>query len=124
MLFLRCLLSSVLNVFTTPSALKIIAHDPAENEPRCSHGALQRTADFRFPDARMIAHRNFNDAESGEDTFHDHFHRPSVGGLFERECAKRTCASGPKRPEVRDLQTVEKMDQARRHPISESGMPG
>jgi hypothetical protein len=52
-----------------PSPSEIIAHDQAENEPTRAERALQRTADLRFSDTRIVAHRNFNYAESGQGAF-------------------------------------------------------
>src|SRR5215472_9247853 len=97
MFFLRCLLSSVLKVLTFLSALKIIAHDPAQNEPCRPRRALQRTADFRFSDTRIVTHRDFNDTVSSQGGFQDHLHCPTVCGFLQRESAKYMCAPGPKR---------------------------
>src|SRR5712692_7877827 len=66
---------------------KIIAHYQTENEPSGADRALQRTADLRFSDTRVVAHRDFNHAESGQGAFEDHLYRPAIGGLFERERA-------------------------------------
>jgi hypothetical protein len=48
---------------------EIIAHYQAENEPSGAERTLQRTADLRFSDARVVADRDFNHAESGEGAF-------------------------------------------------------
>src|SRR5262249_15547542 len=69
------------------SAPKIIPHDQAEDEPTRAERTLQRTADLRFPDTRIIARRDFNDAESRQGTFEDHLNCPAIGGLFESERA-------------------------------------
>src|SRR5262249_17865825 len=69
------------------SAPKIIPHDQAEDEPTRAERTLQRTADLRFPDTRIIAHWDFNDAESRQHTFEDHLNCPAIGGLFESERA-------------------------------------
>src|SRR5215471_8233464 len=106
MFFLRCLLPSVLKVLAFLSALKIIAHDPAQDEPCCPRGALQRTADFRSSDTRIVTHRDFNDTEPSERGFQDHLHRPTVCGFFQRERAKHMCAPGAKRAKISDLHAV------------------
>src|SRR5947209_10045787 len=85
------------------SVPEIIAHYQAENEPGGADRALQRTADLRFSDTRVVAHRNFNHAESGEGAFEDHLNRPAIGGLFERERAQYIGAASPKRTEVADF---------------------
>src|ERR1700722_8512157 len=69
------------------SSPEIITHDQAENEPTSSHRALQRAADLRFSDTRVVTHRDFNHAVSGQGAFQDHLNRPAIGGFFERECA-------------------------------------
>src|SRR5277367_1931056 len=48
---------------------EIIARDQAEDEPGGSECSLQRTADFRFADARVVAHGDFNDSVSGQCAF-------------------------------------------------------
>src|SRR5260370_35193370 len=75
-----------------PSTSKIVVHDPAKDKPCCSHRPLRRTADFGLSNSRVIAHRDFDDAKSREGTLQDHFHRPAVGGLFERKSTKHTGA--------------------------------
>ena len=102
-----------------PSTSKIIAHDPAQDEPRCSYRALHRAADFRLSNARVIAHRNFHYAKSRDGPFHDHFHRPAVGSLFKGEGEQHICAAGAKRTEVTDLDAVQKPDQAGGEAIAE-----
>src|SRR2546429_9216708 len=69
------------------SVPEIIAHYQAENEPSGADRALQRTADLRFSDTRVVAHRDFNHAACSEGAFEDHLNRPAIGGLFERERA-------------------------------------
>ena len=66
---------------------EIIAHYQAENEPGGADRALQRSADLRLSDTRVVTHRDFNNAESGQGAFQDHLNRPAIGGLFECECA-------------------------------------
>ena len=66
---------------------EIISHYQAENEPTGADRAFQRATDLRFSDTRVVAHRDFNHAESCQGAFQDHLNRPAVGGLFERECA-------------------------------------
>jgi hypothetical protein len=56
-----------LSCFTRPP--KIVTHDQAENEPARAHRALQRTADLRFSDARVVAYRHFNHAVSRDGAF-------------------------------------------------------
>src|ERR1700735_4455071 len=46
------------------STPKRITYYQKEDEPCRSHGAPQRTANLRFSNARIIADRHFNDAES------------------------------------------------------------
>ena len=82
---------------------EIIAHYQAENEPGGAERALQRAADLRFSDTRVVAHRDFNHAESTESSFEDHLNRPAVGGLFEGERAEYICAACAKRAEITDL---------------------
>src|SRR5882724_6844454 len=67
------------------SVSEIIAHYQAENEPGGAERALQRTADLRLSDTRVVAHRDFNHSESGQGAFEDHLHRPAIGGRFEGE---------------------------------------
>jgi len=69
------------------SVPEIIAHDQAKNEPTRADRALQRTADLRFSDTSVVAHRDFHHAESGQGAFEDHLNRPAIGGLFECERA-------------------------------------
>src|SRR6266571_3907157 len=76
-----------LTVMSGPSTSEIIAHYQAEDEPSGADRALQRTADLRFSDTRVVAHRDFNHAESSEGAFEDHLNRPAIGGLFEGERA-------------------------------------
>src|SRR5258708_35225905 len=93
-----------------PSTSKIIAHDAAQDEPRCSYRAFHRTANFGLSDARVVAHRDFHDARSRDSPLYDHFHGPAVGSLFKGESAKHICAAGAKRTEVTDLYAVQKPD--------------
>src|SRR5438132_7535170 len=86
-----------------PSTPEIIAHYQAENEPSGADRALQRTADLRSSDTRVVAHRDFNQAESSQGAFEDHLNRPAIGGLFERERAEHICAASAKRAEIGDL---------------------
>ena len=67
--------------------LEIIAQNQAENEPSRADRAFQRTANLRFSDTRVVAHRDFNYAESGKGAFEDHLNRPAIRGLFEDERA-------------------------------------
>src|SRR5579859_2463098 len=67
------------------STSEIITHDKAENEPSGAYRALQRTADLRFSDTRVIAHRDFNHAEARQGAFQDHLNGPAICGLFEGE---------------------------------------
>src|ERR1700690_289424 len=102
---------------------EIIAHDQAENEPGGAERALQRTADLRFSDARVVAHRDFNHAESGEGSFEDHLNRPAIGGLFEGERAKHISAASAKGAEITYLQTIQNPDQAGGETITKHLMP-
>src|SRR4029077_615861 len=72
---------------TRASVPEIIAYYQAENEPTGADRSLQRTADLRFPNTRIVAHGDFNHAESGQRAFQDHLHCPAVRGFFERERA-------------------------------------
>src|SRR5690349_18015647 len=83
-----------------PSMPKIMPHYQGEDAPRRSDGASQRTANLRFPNARIIAHRYLNDAEPAERTFQYYFHRPAVGVLLELKPAKDICSPGAERSEV------------------------
>src|ERR1700731_1637280 len=102
---------------------EIIAHYQAENEPGGADRAFQRTADLRFSDTRVVAHRNFNHAESGQGAFEDHLNRPAIGGLFEGECAQHICAGSAKRTEIGDFYSIEKPDQAGGETIPKHLMP-
>src|SRR5207253_5054937 len=102
---------------------EIIAHDQAENEPSGADRALQRTADLRFSDTRVVAHRNLNHAESSEGAFEDHLNRPAIGGLFEGERAQHICAGSAKRTEIGDFYSIEKPDQAGGETIPKHLMP-
>src|SRR5256886_7453437 len=106
-----------------PSMSKIVAHDPAKDKPCGSYRPLRRTADFGLSNSRVIAHRDFDDAKSREGTLQDHFHRPAVGGLFERKRTKHIGASGAKGTEDADLQTVQTQDQTGREPVTANGSP-
>ena len=103
---------------------KIIAHDPTEDEPRRSNRAPHRTADLRFSDARIVAHRHFNDAESPERTFQDYFHRPAVR-VSSRSSARSTSARPARNgPRSLILHAVQKPDQASREAIAERRCQG
>src|SRR6266566_1539786 len=102
---------------------EIIAHDQAENEPSGADRALQRTADLRFSDTRVVAHRNLNHAESSEGAFEDHLNRQAIGGLFEGERAQHICAGSAKRTEIGDFYSIEKPDQAGGETIPKHLMP-
>ena len=67
---------------------------------RSADRALQRTADLRFSNTRVVAHRDFNHAESSQHAFKDHLNRPAIGGLFEGERAQYVCTGGAKRAEI------------------------
>src|SRR5271167_4179299 len=83
-----------------PSMPKIIAHYQREDEPRRSHCAPQRTANLRFPNARIVAHWHLNDAESPERTFQNYFNRPAVRVLLEVKPAEDICSPGTERSKV------------------------
>ncbi len=85
------------------STPEIIAHYQAENEPTGADRALQRAADLRFSDTRVVAHRNFNHAVSSQSAFEDHLNRPAIGRLFEGERAQHICAASAKRAEITDV---------------------
>src|SRR5262249_29845594 len=89
-----------------PSTLKIIAHDPAQDEPCCAYRAFHRAADFGFSNAWIVTHRDFNNTKSCDGALHDHFDGPAIGGLFERQCVKHISASGAERTEIADLYAV------------------
>src|SRR6266567_7096918 len=102
---------------------EIIAHDQAENEPSGPERALQRTADLRFSDTRIVAHRDFNHAESSQGAFEDHLNRPAIGDLFERERAQHICAASAKRAEISNLQAMQEPNQAGGETIPKYLMP-
>src|SRR6516164_2175184 len=86
---------------------EIISYDQAEYEPSGSDRALQCAADLRFSDARVVADGDFNNAESRQGAFQDHFNGPAVGCFFERKRSKLICARGAKRAEICNLQAVQ-----------------
>lgn len=94
--FLNCLW------FSGGSSVEIIAHDQTQNEPASSQRALHCPADLRFPDARVVADRDFCDAISGESALQDHFDGPAVGHLFKGERAYHFRANRSKGAEVGD----------------------
>src|SRR5581483_969737 len=81
---------------------EIIAHYQAEDEPPGTDRPLQRTADLRLSDTRVIAHWDFNHAEASQSTFQDHFNRPAVGILFENERTQYVRSGSTKRAEIGD----------------------
>src|SRR5207248_10588463 len=85
-------------------------HDYAQDEPSSPNRALQRTADLRFSDTRVVAHWDFNHAETSQRAFEDHLNRPPIGGFFQRERAKYVGAAGAKRPEIAEFYSIEKPD--------------
>src|SRR5579864_897519 len=111
------------NSGASPSPPEIIAHDQAENAPGGSDSALQCAADLRFSDARVVAHRDFNHAESSQGAFDDHLRRPAVGGLFQGERAQYICAAGAKRAEISELHAIQEPDEAGGETISKRLMP-
>src|SRR6516225_9629428 len=72
---------------SSSSAPKMIAQYKAENKPGGADRALQRPADLRFSDTRVVADRHFNYAESRQGAFQDQLNGPAVAGLFEAEPA-------------------------------------
>ena len=102
---------------------EIIAHDQAENEPAGSDCTLQRPADFRFANTRVVAHRNFSHAVSGQGALEDHLNRPAIGGFFECERSQDIGAASTKRAEIADFQSIQKPDQASRETIPKRLMP-
>src|SRR5207245_6400955 len=102
---------------------EIIAHYQAENEPSGADRALQRTADLRFSDTRVVAHRDFNHAESSQGAFEDHLNRPAIGGLFEGERAQYLGAPSAKGAEIADFYSIEKPDEAGGETITKHLMP-
>src|SRR5207248_1526427 len=103
---------------------KIITHDQAENEPTRPQCALQCAADLRFSDARIIAHRNFNQAISGQRTFENHLNRPAISGFFEGKRAQYVCSGGAERAEVAYLETIKNPNQKSGEMIAKCLMPG
>src|ERR1700733_7856527 len=103
---------------------KIISRDQAEDEPRGADRALERAADLRFSDTRIIAHRDFNHGESSQGAFEDTLNRPAIGGLFEGERAQHIGAASAKRTEITDFQSIERPDQSGGETIAEHLMPG
>src|SRR5882724_3405244 len=102
---------------------EIIAHYQAENEPSGADRALQRTADLRFSDTRVVAHRNFNHAESSQGAFEDHLNCPAIGGFFEVESAYYVGAPSAKGAEISDFYSVQQPDQAGGETITKHLMP-
>src|SRR5256885_12797294 len=62
---------------------EIIADYQADNGPTGAAGALQRTADLRFSNTRVVAHRDLNHTESSQSAFKNHLNRPAISGLFQ-----------------------------------------
>jgi hypothetical protein len=106
------------------SSSEVIRGNSTENEPRRSGRASQRSADFRPPDARIIAHRNLDNPEILAGSLQDQFHGPPVSGLFEGDCAENICSCGAERAEIADLEPVQIRDQLRREPVPEQVVPG
>src|SRR5205814_3841107 len=82
---------------------EIIPRYQAENEPGGADRTLQRAADLRFSDTRMVAYRDFNHAEARECAFENHLDRPAIGGLFEGERAQYIGTASAKRAEIADF---------------------
>src|SRR6516162_3228856 len=93
-----------------PSMSKIIAHDPAKDEPCRSQRPLERAADLGLSNAWVIAHGDFDDAKSRESALQDHFHCPAIGSFFKGQGMQHIRAAGAKRTEVTDLHAVQKPD--------------
>src|SRR5215813_4939314 len=102
---------------------KIIAHDPAQDEPPCAQCALYCSADLRCSNPWVVADGNFENAISRDRPLQNQFDRPAIGGFLEAENAHHVSARGSKRAKVSDLHAIEKPDQPRREPISKSLMP-
>src|SRR6202046_3850810 len=102
---------------------KIIAHYQREDEPRRSDRSAERATNLRCSDARIIAHRHLDDAESTESTFQNHLNSPAVTVLLELQAAKDVCSPGAERPEVAYTQAIQKPDQKSRQTVTKRGVP-
>src|SRR5579884_768442 len=102
---------------------EIIAHNPAEDEPSSTDRAFDRATDFRFANARVVADRNFHDAEAGECTFQDHLDCPTVGGFFKLESTKHIGTARSKRTEICNIHVIEKTNQRSRKMVAERLVP-
>src|SRR5262249_9264365 len=85
---------------------EFVARDQAEYEPACTHGSLHRSTDFRFPNPRMVAHRNFYHSISGQRAFEDHLYRPAVRRFFGVESLQHFRAPGAERAEIANVQAI------------------
>src|SRR6185437_14451793 len=105
------------------SAAEIVACYQAQNEPAGAECALQRSADLRFSDARVVAHRDFNYRISAESAFEDHFNRPAISGLFKGERTEHIGAGGAKRAQITDFQSIYKINQPSSEAIAKHLVP-
>src|SRR5215467_171066 len=106
-----------------PSTPKIITHDTAEDEPRCANRALQRPANFGFPDAWVVAHRDFHDAKARDGAFQNHFDGPAVCSFFQREGLQHFCAGSAERAKVANAYAIQDPDQPSGEAIAERLVP-
>jgi len=106
------------------ASAEIEERNPAEDEPPRPQSSFDRAADFRSPDAWMIAYRDFRDAETAYGRFQDQLHGPPIGCLLELDRPEHLCAGGAERPKVGDLEPVKTVDQFCGEPVAKHGMPG
>src|SRR6185437_5171034 len=72
---------------------------------------------------RVVAHRDLNHAEPSQGAFEYHLNRPAISRFFQRESAQYIRATGPKRTEITDFQSIQKPDQASGETIPKYLMP-
>src|SRR5271166_4889414 len=104
-------------------AAKIIAHDQTEDIPGRSDRAPQRATDLRFPNARIVADRHFDNPESAERALQDHLNGPAVRGLLKRELSQDIRTPSAKRTQIADSQTIQYPDHGGRQPITKERVP-
>jgi hypothetical protein len=103
--------------------LQVVSCDKAENKPRRSDSSRERAANFRFPNAWMIAYWHLNDTQTADRSLDDQFHGPTVGGFFQFNRAERMCACSAEGTEVADSLSKEIPDQAGGQPIPKQRVP-
>src|SRR5277367_5039936 len=89
---------------------EIVTRDQREYVPACADRAPDRPADFRGSDARMIAHRNFYNAETSFGAFQNYLHSPAVRRLLQLQRIKHVDARRPEWTEISDLHAIKDSD--------------